>query len=323
MLAGGYEAILRRGLKAPRVVIVLALAMVVPGWWLFRNLDSGFMPDMDEGAFMLDYEMPVGTSLAQTDKVLRRVEAVLQETPDISGYIRRTGAENGLFATESFRGDILVSLKPPGQRRPMKAIFDALEEDIKKTVPELEPLELLPLIQDQINDLAGLQRPIEIKVFGPDVAQLRTLAEKVAAEAEALKLEEINAHVHLGNPDIVVRPDSVQASRLGLTVQDVENQLNAALFGQMVGTIPQRDRMTNIRVRYPDRVRYDREQLNRLPIGLPPATANAATASATSIGPISNGSAPPQFVPVSQLASIDLVRSPNEFCARISSRSSR
>ena len=72
------------------------------------------MPDMDEGAFVLDYNMPVGTSLAQTDKVMRRVEAVLQRTPDISGYIRRTGAELGFFATEPYTGDILVSLKPPG-----------------------------------------------------------------------------------------------------------------------------------------------------------------------------------------------------------------
>ena len=72
------------------------------------------MPDMDEGAFVLDYNMPVGTSLAQTDKVMRRVEAVLLRTPDIAGYIRRTGAELGFFATEPYTGDILVSLKPPG-----------------------------------------------------------------------------------------------------------------------------------------------------------------------------------------------------------------
>ena len=154
-------------LESPTADYRFGAGMVVPGLVLFRNLDSGFMPDMDEGAFILDYEMPVGTSLGQTDKVLRRVEAVLQETPDIAGYIRRTGAENGLFVTESFRGDILVSLKPPGQRRPMKEIFNSLQEDIKHAVPELETLELLPLIQDQLNDLAGLQRPIEIKVLAP------------------------------------------------------------------------------------------------------------------------------------------------------------
>ena len=141
--------------------------MVVPGWLLFRSLDSGFMPDMDEGAFILDYEMPVGTSLGQTDKILRRVEAVLQDTPDIAGYIRRTGAENGLFVTESFRGDVLVSLKPPGQRRPMQTIFDSLQEDIKKAVPELESLELLPLIKDQLNDLAGFSDRSKSKSLVP------------------------------------------------------------------------------------------------------------------------------------------------------------
>ncbi len=93
------------------------------------------MPDMDEGAFVLDYDMPVGTSLAQTDKVLRRVEEVLMETPDISGYIRRTGAELGFFATESYTGDILVSLKPPGQRRPAEEIFDALREEFEEESP--------------------------------------------------------------------------------------------------------------------------------------------------------------------------------------------
>ena len=290
VLAAGYESVLRLGLKTPRVIIVLALTMVVPGWLLFRNLDSGFMPDMDEGAFILDYELPVGTSLVQTDKILRRVEAVLQDTPDISGYIRRTGAENGLFVTESFTGDILVSLKPPGQRRPMKEIFDSLQEEIQQAVPELETLELLPLIQDQLNDLAGLQRPVEIKVFGPDVVELRKLAEQVAAEADALKLDEVNAHVHLGNPDLVIRPKGALLSRLGLSVQDVETQINAALFGQIVGTIPERDRSTNIRVRFPDRVRFDRDQLDRLPISIPAAATTAGETTSVSFNP--TGAAP-------------------------------
>ena len=119
------------------------------------------MPDMDEGAFVLDYHMPVGTSLAETDKVMApgrgRPPA---STPDISGYIRRTGAELGFFATEAYTGDILVSLKPAGQRRPMGEIFDALREELKAEVPELET-EFVPLVQDQINDLAGVASPIE------------------------------------------------------------------------------------------------------------------------------------------------------------------
>ena len=131
----------------------------------------------------------------------------------------------------------------------------------------------MPLVQDQINDLAGVDSPIEVKVFGPDFATLRELAEQVGEIVEKVEgAADVNAHVYLGNPDIVVRPDSVQTARVGLTEMDVEAQLNAALYGQVASTVPEQDRMTKIRVRYPDRVRYDREHLALLPISLATAT---------------------------------------------------
>ena len=318
-LADVYERALKVGLRFPKTIMLLALLAVVPGWILLHGLtipigkhsieihalETGFMPDMDEGAFVLDYNMPVGTSLAQTDKVMRRVEDVLRRTPDISGYIRRTGAELGFFATEPYTGDILVSLKPAGQRRPMSELFDALREELKAEVPELET-EFVPLVQDQINDLAGVESPIEVKVFGPDFATLRTLAEKVGKVVEEVPgVADVNPHVYLGNPDIVVRPDSVQTARVGLTEMDVESQLNAALYGQVASTVPEQDRMTRIRVRYPDRVRYDRDHLALLPISLAtatPATGGASRATAAGVG----------FVPLGQLATIRTIRSPNE-----------
>ncbi len=318
-LADVYERALKVGLRFPKTIMLLALLAVVPGWILLHGLtipigklsieihplETGFMPDMDEGAFVLDYNMPVGTSLAQTDKVMRRVENVLLRTPDISGYIRRTGAELGFFATEPYTGDILVSLKPAGQRRPMSELFDALREELKADVPELET-EFVPLVQDQINDLAGVESPIEVKVFGPDFATLRTLAEKVGKVVEEVPgAADVNPHVYLGNPDIVVRPDSVQTARVGLTEMDVESQLNAALYGQVASTVPEQDRMTRIRVRYPDRIRYDRDHLALLPISLAtatPATGGASYATAAGVG----------FVPLGQLATIRTIRSPNE-----------
>ena len=305
LLANRYEGLLRIGLRIPRITVLLSLLAVVPGWWLFTHLETGFMPDMDEGAFVLDYNMPVGTSLAQTDKVMRRVEDVLLDTPDISGYIRRTGAELGFFATEPYTGDILVSLKPSGERRPAEEIFDALREELKEKVPELET-EFVPLVQDQINDLAGVDSPIEVKVFGPDFATLRTLAEKVGKIVEEVPgAADMNAHVFLGNPDIIVRPDSVQTARVGLNAADVEVQLNAALYGQVASTVPEQDRMTKIRVRYPDRVRYDHEHLSLLPISL--ATATAPTASTGQVVSAGLG-----FVTLGQIAAIRTVRSPNE-----------
>ncbi len=300
-LADRYESLLRVGLRFPGLAVALALLTVLPAWWIFRHLETGFMPEMDEGALVIDYHLPVGTSLAQTDKVVRRVENVLLHTPDVAGYIRRTGAELGLFATESYTGDILVSLKPASQRRPASEIFDSLREELEHEVPEME-IELIPLVQDQIDDLVGVSSPIEVKVFGPDPGLLRSAAMKVAKVVENVEgAKDVNAHVLLGNPDIVVRPDSVQTARVGLTEMDIEIQLNAALYGQVASTVPEQDRMTKIRVRYSDRVRFDKDGLGNLPISLPVAlSATAAPGSA------------PAFVPLGQLAKIEVVRSPNE-----------
>jgi CzcA family heavy metal efflux pump len=305
LLADRYEGMLRAGLRFPRLSVLLAVLMVVPGWLIYEHLETGFMPAMDEGAFVLDYLMPVGTSLTQTDKVVRRVEDVLMKTPDVAGYIRRTGAELGFFATQPHEGDILISLKPAGERRKMQDIFSDLRDQLKREVPEMET-EFVPLIQDQINDLAGVAAPVEVKIFGPDLSELRRLATDVGeAVTKTEGTADVNEHVFLGNPDIVVRPDSVQTSRVGLTETDVENQLNAALYGQVAATLPERDRLTSIRVRYPDRVRFDRQHLGRLPIALPTVvSADAGKGGAASSGP--------GFVPLSQLASLKVVRSPNE-----------
>jgi CzcA family heavy metal efflux pump len=304
LVADRYEGLLKIGLKFPITAMLLAIVALLPLLWLATHMETGFMPDMDEGAFVLDYEMPVGTSLVQTDKVMRRVEEVLESTPDIAGYIRRTGAELGFFATEPYTGDILVSLKPAGQRRPAEEIFESLREEIEEAVPELET-EFVPLVQDQINDLAGIDSPVEVKIFGPDFAKLRELAQQVGAIVEKIEgAADMNAHVYLGNPDIVIRPDSLQTARVGLTELDIESQLNAALYGQVASTVPEQDRMTKIRVRYPDRVRFDRDRLGLLPISLATATP-AATASPTATAGMG-------FVPLGQLATIRIVRSPNE-----------
>jgi len=305
LLADRYEGLLKVGLRFPRSAVALSLLAVIPGWWIITHLETGFMPDMDEGAFVLDYMMPVGTSLVETDKVMRRVEAVLQTTPDIEGYIRRTGVELGFFATEPYTGDVLIVLKPPGERRPMTRVIESIREDLKREVPEL-PTEFTPTIQNQINNLTGAESPIEVKVFGSDQAKLRELATEVGKVLETIRgVVDVKTNVRMGNPDIIVRPDSVATGRVGLTVMDVEAQLNAALYGQVASTLPEQDRMTKIRVRYPDRVRFARDRLGRLPVSLASATPALGV-------PTGKAAAGIGFVPLGQLASIRQVRSPNE-----------
>ena len=278
-LADRYEGLLKAGLRFPEVRRAALASGRGPAWWLASNLETGFMPEMDEGAFVLDYNMPVGTSLNQTDKVLRRVEAVLLETPDISGYIRRTGAELGLFRHRELYRRHPREPEAIGRRRPMEEIFEALREELQAEVPELET-EFVPLVLDQIGDLRGWNSLSKSRSSGRTPRELRELAAEVGKDGRKVEgVVDVNTHVLLGNPDIVVRPDSIQTARVGLTELDVESQLNAALYGQVASTVPEQDRMTKIRVRYPDRVRYDRENLR--PVADQPAMATPGPVSRT------------------------------------------
>ena len=144
----------------------------------------------------------------------------------------------------------------------MDEIFDALREEIKAEVPELET-EFVPARPGPDQRPRGRRTADRSQGLRP--RRRRSSASWPRRSARSSKKVEgvvdVNTHVLLGNPDIVVRPDSVQTARVGLTELDIESQLNAALYGQVASTVPEQDRMTKIRVRYPDRVRYDREHL--------------------------------------------------------------
>ncbi len=172
-------------------------------------------------------------------------------------------------------------------------------------MPEADT-EITPLVRDQINDLNGVSKPVEVKIFGADLAVLRDLAEKVGnvLKEKVLKKEDVdsvNTHAGLGNPDIIVRPDRPGLARAGLTEQDLENQLNAALYGQIAASLPEKERITDIRIRAPDRIRLDPDRVERIPIALPPPAGRAA-----------GESAPPGFVLLRQLATVTREHSPNE-----------
>src|SRR3989440_11297104 len=165
-------------LGQPRFVIIFLVPLLLLGFIAFENVGSGFMPVMDEGGFILDYISPPGTSLAETERLLRQVESVLQETPEVQTYSRRTGLQLGGGITEANIGDFFVRLKP-FPRRGIEEVMDGVREEIEKHVPGLQ-IELLQLMEDLIGDLTSVPQPIEIKLYSDEEQLLRTLPPKVA-----------------------------------------------------------------------------------------------------------------------------------------------
>src|SRR5205823_10375729 len=126
-LSARYESFLRRALARPVWVIGVTLIVAPVGGLLYFRLETGFLPEMDEGGYVIDYWTPPGTSLPETDRMVHRIETILEKTPEIASFTRRTGTEMGMFATQQNRGDILVRLKPRGQRD--KTVADLISEE--------------------------------------------------------------------------------------------------------------------------------------------------------------------------------------------------
>lgn len=167
----------RAGLAAAVIVGVLVLA----GGLAYNQVQTGFMPKMDEGGFVLDYVAPPGMSLPGTDRLLRQLEAIIQTTPDVESYSRRTGMGLGGTLSEANEGDFFIKLKT-GQRSGIEAVMAEMRGKIAAEIPALE-IETIQLMEDLIGDLTAVPQPIEIKLFGNDPAVLANLAPAVAKKA--------------------------------------------------------------------------------------------------------------------------------------------
>jgi CzcA family heavy metal efflux pump len=264
-----YRSLLHASLLRPRRVAGVTLALAVLGAFLFFRLETGFLPEMDEGGYVIDYWTPEGTSLAETDRMVHRIEEVVKATPEVAGFARRTGAELGLFATEQNTGDIVVKLKPQSLRkRNAEQIIEEQRAAFAEQMPGMT-IEFVQLLQDMLGDLEGNPEPVEVKIFGDDLPQLASLAQRTAE-----RLEKIPGVVDLvvpqrGNPEVDVRIDPTRAARVGFTVEAVAGQLSSGLLGRVATSFRRGDRLIDVRVRFPDVRRFDLDWIREFPLTTP------------------------------------------------------
>jgi len=256
-----YATSLPGWLGRPMLTIVAVLALAGLATVGYRQVGSGFLPASDEGGFVIDYLTPSGSALSATDERLRAIEKVLAATPDIAAYSRRTGSELGLFATQQNTGDILVRLKPRAEREhSADELIEELRDKLTEAAPDTE-IEFVQLLQDMLGDLEGSPDPIEVKIFGDDANKLAEIADEVQP-----RLAKIDGIVDVvgptrGNPEMTWKVDPVAAGRLGLTVDQVANQLAQAWSGEVATNLRLPDRSIPVRVRFPDAYRFDATHL--------------------------------------------------------------
>jgi CzcA family heavy metal efflux pump len=249
-----YERALHFALERPRWIAGACGLLLVASFFSYRLLGTDMLPAFDEGGFTIDYVMPAGSSLQETDRVLRHVEQLLRETPEVDSTSRRTGLQMGLAAvTEANTGDISVKLKTDRHRG-----IDEIIADVRARITQREPgmdVEFTQTLQDTIGDLTGEPQPIEIRLFSQDAPLLQTWAPKVADT-----ISKIPGVVDLRNgiedtisgPAIVFRVNPEAAARAGFTPEEVELDTSAILQGEPAAApVIANDRAYGVRVRFP------------------------------------------------------------------------
>ena len=266
----GYDRLMRRVLRRPALVLLGIVPLLLAAWIGYRQVGSGFMPTMDEGGFILDYRGAPGTSLTETDRQLRQGEAILQATPEVATYSRRTGLGLGGGLNEANEGDFFVRLKP-APRRDIGAVIDDMRGRVEHGVPGLE-IEMAQLMEDVIGDLTAVPQPVEIKLYSEDEQVLAAAGPRVAAAIGKIPgVVDVKDGIVLAGDALVIDVDRVKAALEGMDPETVTAAVGDLLGGapadlkvehgpRIVGVrawIPARDRATadavaRLRLRAPD-----------------------------------------------------------------------
>jgi CzcA family heavy metal efflux pump len=255
-------------IRRPWLSIVIMGALVWLIWFIVPKLETGFLPDMDEGSIVLDYTSPPGTSLQETDRMLREVEKIIVATPEVQAYSRRTGTQMGFFITEPNTGDYLIQLKTDRTKATDDVIAD-IRKQIVATQPALR-VDFGQVIGDMLGDLMTAVQPIEIKIFGNDQATLQDLSKQVNdLVAKVDGTADMFNGVVIAGPSVSIEPNYARLAQFGLTPANLQYQLQTSLEGNIVGTLPEKEQLSNIRMVYPGSKSLSVADISRLQIFLP------------------------------------------------------
>ncbi|HMK26393.1 MAG TPA: efflux RND transporter permease subunit [Chitinophagaceae bacterium] len=242
--------------------LVIAIILILP------KLQTGFLPEMDEGSIVLDYTSPPGTSLEETDRMLKEAEKIIKDVPEVEAYSRRTGTEMGFFITEPNSGDYLIQLKKKRSRTTNEVIED-MREKIETTQPALR-IDFGQVIGDMLGDLMASIQPVEIKIFGDNKQKLQELSKQASDIITGVRgTADVFDGIVIAGPSMSIQPNYSKLAQYGITPASLQYQLQTALEGNIVGNLFEREQYSVVRLVYPGSRKLSMADVNNLQIFLP------------------------------------------------------
>jgi cobalt-zinc-cadmium resistance protein CzcA len=216
--------------RKPWSAVVFVVILIGAGYFASTQMETGFLPDLDEGTIVLDYHSPSGTDIEETDRLCRQMEKIIMANPNVETYSRRTALGMSFITAPSNYGDYLIQLKKD-RKLTTPEVISQLRNKISGKVPVMT-IEFGQRISDLLGDLMSTPQPIEVKIFGDDYMTLQGYA----AKAEGL-MKRVHGVVDIDNglvaagSSLVFMPNVDLLSQFGITLKDFQEQLSAYTGG--------------------------------------------------------------------------------------------
>ena len=293
-----YQPALDMALRLRVAFVAVAVALVAIAALGASRMGSEFIPNLDEGDIALHALRIPGTSLSQAVQMQTALERRIAQFPEVERVVAKIGtAEVATDPMPPSVADTFIMLKDrkdwPDPRKPRAELLAELQAAVAE-IPG-NNYEFTQPIQMRFNELlSGVRADVAIKVFGDDLDELLEVGNAVEGVIGGIEgAEDVSVEQVTGLPVLQIRPDRAALSRLGISMEDVQQVVSASIGGVVAGQVFEGDRRFDVVVRLPETLRENTEAIGRLRIPVP-------------------GSGGTAFVPLEEIATIAVEKGPNQ-----------
>jgi HAE1 family hydrophobic/amphiphilic exporter-1 len=266
--AGMYPPLLRWALEHKGSVLAFAGLLVVVSGALMMMIGGELIPPITQGEFSFEVKLPEGKALQETDRIMAQVEKTVLQYPEVKTVFSSVGGSNkNQFARDRHEenyGQLYVVMKDKRDKNAERAVADRIRAKLQQYAD-------IASITFSRPTLFSIKTPVEVEVFGYDLAVLRAAAGKVAKRMEGIGgLSDIKTSTELGNPEIQVRFDRERLARLGLEENQIANTLRSKIRGDVASRYREEDKQIEILVRADEADRNTVDDIRNLAINLAP-----------------------------------------------------
>ena len=234
-----YRPVLNISLRFKWIVLILFLALLIPGYYLLKNIGSEFLPSADDGLITIKVIMPTGTAMEETDRVLNNIEQIVEKQEFINGYATLAGGKVwGLITTEqTFEGELNIQLKPAVNRnKTTDEYVDELRPKIMKAIQV--PGAMIKIFHTKMKGIRQTgQFDIELEVLAPRSESIEDIFDVANNLKNRIKennfLSGLDISLRLTKPEYQIKVNKDKAANLGLSIDDIGNTVKSLVGGNI------------------------------------------------------------------------------------------